>query len=63
MYPVYDFEKELVIQKIQSMPCYFSFAELKQNIAIHPIKLRKILAILKNEGIIEKYSNKKWRRI
>ena len=63
MYRVYKFEKQIIIKKINEMPNYFTFAELKKNVAVHPIKLRKILAELKNEKIIEKYSNKKWRKI
>jgi len=60
---IFEYEKKLVIEKIKSMSPFFKYSELKQNVPVPATKLRKILIILKNEGIIEKYSNRKWRRI
>lgn len=57
---VYDFEKMVVVHKIKELTPSFKFRELKEEVGVHPVKLRVILSILKEEGIIEK-EGRRWR--
>jgi len=54
-------EIERVRDTIANLDRDFSYSDLLEISSVHPVILKRVISILKNEGFIKKISNKYWR--